>query len=101
MLALVAEEELEDSVQLDELSSKLAERATPAPVSMAAGVGDILEQALSVSYSFDLQVLRIEPLVLVDTTMPAPVLPLPETSSPVSGNGSAQAKRQGDAPPDG
>ncbi|WP_243664585.1 hypothetical protein [Rhodothermus marinus] len=81
MLALVAEEELEDFVQLDELSRTLAERATPAPVSVAAGVDDVLEQDLSAAYSFDLQVLRIAPLALVDTTMPVPVLPL-EASLP-------------------
>lgn len=81
VLALVAEEELEDFVQLDELSRTLAERATPAPVSVAAGVDDVLEQDLSASYSFDLQVLRIMPLALVDTTMPVPVLPL-EASIP-------------------
>ncbi len=76
VLALVAEKELENFVQLDELSRTLAERATPAPVSVAAGVGEVLEQNLSASYSFDLQVLRIMPLALVDTTMPVPVLPL-------------------------
>ncbi|ACY48748.1 hypothetical protein [Rhodothermus marinus] len=81
VLALVAEEELEDFVQLDELSRTLAERATPAPVSVAAGVDDVLEQDLSAAYSFDLQVLRIAPLALVDTTMPVPVLPL-EASLP-------------------
>ncbi|BBM70189.1 hypothetical protein [Rhodothermus marinus] len=81
VLALVAEEELEDFVQLDELSRTLAERAMPAPVSVVAGVDDVLEQDLSAAYSFDLQVLRIEPLALVDTTMPVPVLPL-EASLP-------------------
>lgn len=81
VLALVAEEELEDFIQLNELSRTLAERATPAPVSVSAGVGNILEQELSASYSFDLQVLRIAPLALVDTTMPVPVLPL-EASIP-------------------
>jgi len=81
VLALVAEEELEDFIQLDELSRTLAERVTPAPASVAAGVDDVLEQNLSASYSFDQQVLRIMPLALVDTTMPVPVLPL-EASIP-------------------
>ncbi len=81
VLALVVEEKLEEFVQLDALSRTLAERATPAPVSVSAGVGSVLEQELRASYSFDLQVLRIAPLALVDTTMPVPVLPL-EASLP-------------------
>ncbi|WP_397547583.1 hypothetical protein ABUL39_04310 [Rhodothermus marinus] len=81
VLAIVTQKDLENFIKLDELSRTLAERATPAPVSVTASVDDILEQNLSASYSFDLQVLRIAPLALVDTTMPVPVLPL-EASIP-------------------
>lgn len=81
VLTIAVQEELEDFIQLDELTRTLAAQATPAPVLVRSGVGDILEQDLSAAYSFDLQVLRIAPLVLVDTTMPVPELPM-EASVP-------------------
>lgn len=76
VVALVDEEELEDFVQLDALSRALAEQATPAPMSVVAGVDDVLEQELRASYSFDLQMLRVEPLALVDTTISVLTLPI-------------------------